>query len=300
MLNADEWTRQYALAQYYISHNYPDLGFRHYRLAVEALRREGPQPGTSLEDLERRIVAMGDQLFRMRLDRAEAQLASDEADYNNRASVTHDPIVRAGDALSRRLADQARLNLEQAVGQMAITGPPNATQAQRENPAFRRLLDLYIQLGYLPEASMLITRPDARQRLQPHVYHQYFAQIATVGGKYEDALSHRQILDQFLRDAAVGQTLEGLAVQTLGGNSDRVGYTLNGVLAMNDGLNLVAQRADQMCHMGLIALEAGRTKEAAEFFRRAVEDIHGESSYRPLAARYYHLITGKHLGSAGK
>jgi hypothetical protein len=296
LLRSDESGRHLELARYYVGHNLPDLAFFHFRQFTQVVRDIGPPPGATVEDLERAITAQGDQLFRQRLDRAESQLSVMEANYKQRAAITPDPIDRADQAMKLRLAIPALENLVQAVNLMPPTGPRNLRDAQRENPAFQALLDLYILLGYLPEArELLLGRPDASLRLPPAQFHEYVALIATADGHYQLALQHRQELDKLLRGSAVVRAVDGMAMQTLGGRAERFGHSINGMATLFEGLDISARRADQMCHMGLLTLEAGRTQEAADFFRRAVEEIHGESPMRPLAARYYHLITGKQL-----
>jgi tetratricopeptide (TPR) repeat protein len=205
--------------------------------------------------------------------------------------TTRDAIERGYYALSLRLADQARIDLQMAVDQMRRDGPFTA----RDNAAFRALLELYLSLGYRAEARLLFSRPDALPRLQELGYHQLGAQVAAAEGNYELALFHLDKLDVMLKEVSVERALEGLKTQTLGGQSEPTGSNLAGVAHLYEGFEILKLRANQLCQMGMLALEAGRPAEAAEYFRRAVTEVHADSSFGPWAGRYYLLIKGNRL-----
>jgi tetratricopeptide (TPR) repeat protein len=137
--------------------------------------------------------------------------------------------------------------------------------------------------------------PEASQLLGPAQFHQLGALAASAYGNYDLAIQHRKELDAAIQRNAAEQVLSGMRLQALGGDSEFPGPLLTGYLTVREGLQAAGQHAEQLTWMGLTALEAGQVQEAAEYFRRAIEDVHGDSVYRPLAGRYYHLITGKWL-----
>jgi hypothetical protein len=292
LLRNDEPERHIHLARYYFNRDVPELGLLFAQKAIQAIRLTGMRGGLEGADLEDAISRMGEVEFGVRLDRAEQRYRNLRAQYNARAQITRDPIDRAQYALSLRLGDQARQDFEAAVALMRVEGP----FTERENNAYRSLLELYLALGFSREARLLYLRPDAAMRLQEVGFHQFGSQIAVTEGNYELALRHSAELDRLYKQASLERALLGLTNQTLGGDNEPAGSALAGMEQLYESITVVKRRADQLCQMGLLALEAGLTADAAEYFRRAGAEVHSDSNFRPLAGRYYFLITGKRLG----
>ena len=106
-------------------------------------------------------------------------------------------------------------------------------------------------------------------------------------------------MDKIMMRLSVDEALAGLHLQTAGGDSygglARVlGYDQQFQRGIgSQGLKVIPQRVGLWNQLGLLALEAGDLPHAAECFHHAAMDFDTDSPHRPLARRYYRLLTGK-------
>jgi tetratricopeptide (TPR) repeat protein len=299
LLNPMEYQRQRELARWYFNHNVADLFMAHVQLAHEAFRRLLVEEGlvaqvlqeAGPEELDAKITQIISREIGLPLDRLEPRFRSLRDNYTASAARQRDPIENAQQAIQLGLLDHARTELERAVALM----PVDTAFTMRNNQAFRQLLEVYLNLGFSTEAILIFTRPDAAARLGEAAWYNFGSLVAAADGNYEQALRYRDRLDSLTRQAAINDLLEGTAAQTLGGQGEPFGSIFYGMGSVIDGFDKQRQRADVLCISGLLALEAGLTERAAEYFRRSIEDTHGNNTYRPLAARYYRQLTGKWL-----
>jgi tetratricopeptide (TPR) repeat protein len=169
-----------------------------------------------------------------------------------------------------------------------------------------QLGELYVRLGFLPEASKVVSTLE--KNLPPDVeasgrsdllgYYQLRVLVAAASGDYEKTAALLAVRDALLVRMAADEALAGLRMQTLGGHSQLPGNFLAGAHSLRRGQEIVAQHAQNLSLLGLVALEVGRPSEAAALFRRALA-ADRETRYRPLIGHYYRQITGRWLAPEG-
>jgi tetratricopeptide (TPR) repeat protein len=161
--------------------------------------------------------------------------------------------------------------------------------------AIGQLAQLYLDLGEVGEARRLLQLPQAAQYMPPIDFHVVSGRVAWSYGDYDAALKHHMFVGEFLRDDAVTKIAAASRLMIMGGDSELTGSSLRQVYGIREGLSSAEQRAELLINMGVIALEAGRTQEAAGYFKTAVEQVNPRTPSRSLAGRYYHLITNQWL-----
>jgi hypothetical protein len=196
-----------------------------------------------------------------------------------------------------------------------------------------------LQFGFVDPVQELLSRPEVGKRLLKDEYHRLMLLVAVAEGDYDEAMKQLSALEQWLQELWTLKVLSGSRLQFLGVpsayQSDNefwlqaassanlevssahlqdaaslasASSTLGSQSLFESGINLVKQRSEYLCILGLLAVEKGWVNGientrwspqtdrnmTAELFREAVA-IDAESPYRSLASRYYQLLTGKPL-----
>ena len=293
-LRPQEPLLQLELALLYLRKGLSDLAVKHFEDAFRAAESLGLERKSFMETLQRMPEVAHLQPLFMAIGQEQQVVANRRASFNARAVLTSDPGEKARYAMQLQLTDEARQAMEAVVAQLQLK-----PQLQTGDLAIHQLLDLYLQIGYLPEALRLLSRPDTPGRLGPAAFHQRAALARAAAGDYAGSLRHFMEFDKVLARSALDRAILGVGLQTRGAQSDYPGSTLHGLNQLYEAQNLNAQRAEVLFQAGLLALEAGWTKpssehpDAPQFLRTALVDLDPDFAQAILAKRYYRLMTNR-------
>lgn len=299
LLKPDNRDVQAALAMSYYRLGFLDVAVHHYQLAYKlALSEIVPSEKATAEQIEKAVADFFQRQYNLPpLDVLERTLRESQANFDLRSNSATSFLDAANMARVGpwTLTEGRRQYLEKVLQE-------SSTDRQEYQNAFVQLLGLYIELGYALEPQLLMMRPDAQRRLGTMAYAYQAVTVEGGVGHYAAAGEQLTTVDQIMKQSALEDALGGLHQQTVGGDSFQglqavVGYDQR---STSHGIQWISQRVGLWNQMGLLALEAGQTDQAAECFQRACTAFDSESPFRPLALRYYRLITGKDADRAGK
>ena len=284
----------------YLARGLNDLAVQHYRDALALLRAAGPLPEVGPRDFEQFIRERAHAYLHqsglpgLSMDAVERDLEARRVRFHQQAVRLADPLEQAHAALQENLFIEARDALQLA---LRLTPDP---QSPRFREAVSLLTEVLIRLGDFQSAEQMLFSVLPGSPAELLRFHELGALIATVVGDYDRAIEHRHVVDALLRGQALEQARLGLRLHVLGGESEPLGNAQEAIFSLQLGLTLTAQRGNQLFHIGLLALESGRTEQAAAYFRRSVVEIYPEAPFRGLADRYHQLLTGKRLEFGAK
>ncbi len=271
------------LARLYLERDQIDLVQEQFEQFMTASRKLKPPSGVSRDQYESQLQEQWSRVLNVSMPKVDKAIQDGKAKFSAAALSSGNPLNAVVEARRYGLSMVAREELERILQQADPMGPIYTG-------AFQQLLDVYLDIGAVPEARALLARPDAIDRLGPLQYHDSAALAAAAYGDYAGAIAHRRQQAEMLRATTARPPLEGLHQQVLVGDLGLPENVMTGVL---QGRAAARQRAELLCQAGLLALEAGRVDEAAELFRWAIQDLDTENVYRPLAERHYFAITGR-------
>jgi tetratricopeptide (TPR) repeat protein len=292
----EESLRQLEYARLLFQGGFLDLAVQHYETAVKQRLEEGmPAAFTGTQEQFEMAVAESSRriaAFPASRDQMKGALSERRANFNLKLPSLRSILDAASLAKQQLLAEEQRQYLEKA---LEILPRGNAEYQQ----AFRSLVDFYVRSGDLLKAENMLRDPDAMQWLTqsgPMTYDQLAIYVEGGLGRYKNAEFHLDSIDKLMKQTALQEVLSGFNMQVMRGDAF---FGLENVLGDPTyqrgarGLQWVAQRVGIWNQMGLLALEAGDIPRATECFRVAAADLDTESPYRPLATRYYYILTGK-------
>jgi tetratricopeptide (TPR) repeat protein len=291
-LRAQEPLLHMELSLLYLRKGFGDLAVKHYEEAVRAAGRLGFSEEEFVERLQSRPDTAHLRPLLAVLPQEQQALTRRQASFNTRASLTSDPLERARIAAQLGLNEELRQALEVVVEQLQLK--PLQAGSDMSLP---QLLDLYLQIGYMPEALQLLARPDVPGRLGTGGYHQRAALARAALGDYTASIQHFLQFEEVLRRAAVERALLGAGLHTRGGQSEFPGSLIAGLEQLSEARSLNADRAEVFYQAGLVALEAGwvaphaERPDAPSLLRTAILEIDPASPQANVARRYYRLVT---------
>lgn len=278
------------LARSYINAGALDAALEHYHLVRAYIERQRP------EQLDR-VIKQLDQECKQKFGFAPADLQNEVTRQNENWVREAGRISKSGQA-----GDQQKEVVSRAAMALRLGMPKKALEELvssgiKSVDAMLLACQIYTMLGQHDTVlEEILNRSQAvRDALDPLDYHYRASLGEWCVGRPDKAAEHRlaiaRIIDQTARQSILDSGLRSL----FGTNTQPIGNILAGTMMEQQAANESLRVADQKIAAGLLYLEAGKPKAAADLFSKVVHDIEPETPWRPLLERFYLQITGNVL-----